>query len=1104
MKRISIWILTLITILVISASVLAQSEVESQSGSPQQYKARGMWYMPIGLSADLNRSFGASGDWYGRFELAPLGCTYGKLGVKIPALSAYIESDGTHRFISPVYLLYTPYMSIKEDKSLSNLIYIYSGGAAWGNSENESFFDAGVGFTHRFRKWVTPRLQVGFMFSSWRKPRTYASLNLGWGGIPIPYGVKIVRIELNASMKLEKADGIDYLDAGDKGRVKITIANEGNERASNINLKLTLSEFDEHITIEQPAKIKSVAAGEKKSVNLSIAVSRQLPTGKIELRLTGADKIGHDVQAPVLSVPTRSIMNATGKPKMGPLAKSSLKIIPKSGVVKAGSEVTLSATVDNEGKGNLYGCYGVIVSSYALISGKKFLFGKVRPQESIEERLSVKIPHYENDKMVNFQVIFHENNDNLPDPKESAFQVIGLPKPSFQYSYRIIDDGSEMSVGNGDSILQKGESIDILISFQNVGDGNAKDLEVEMATPGTRGLEIMKGSEKIGELTVGANASARLNVSVKKSYVEESVPLKLSFVDSYWKLRVEEPLPIPIGEAIPSGETEKALVGKFPPILSADVDFSEPSGNKFLDAEEEGFVTIQVKNKGKGAARDVEIQLQAEPQLPDLSYQSKWKIPRIAPNKLEIVSIPISASQNISNQKVNLKLEILEGGMGADADPILLTFETRQLRPPQLKLVDDVGIDDDSEGDSQGNNNGRIEPGELIEVTAILQNLGTGEAQNVSVLVKPSDPNVLYQSEGNRFNLETIQAGKWKKLTFSIFVNKRFSGENIPIEIQVQERRERYNLESTLTLPLNQPSKRLQEIVIYGEEDTGEGEGEPIPSLSIDVDVNIPKTPMKNPDAIAVVIGNQEYTHRSVPSVDFAVRDATIVKEYLINTLGYKEGNILFELNATKACFEAVFGTSSDYQGKLYNHVKKDKSDVFVYYSGHGAPDPKNKQGYLVPVDCDPAVVRLNGYPASVFYNNLSQIPAHSFTVVLDACFSGDSQGGLLLKDISPIFITVDNPLITLPNATIFTSATGEQVSCWYRDKKHSLFTYFFLKGLQGAADANDDKEVTVSELEQFVTDDTESVPYYARRFHNREQTPVVSGDKERVIVRFK
>jgi hypothetical protein len=66
------------------------------------------------------------------------------------------------------------------------------------------------------------------------------------------------------------------------------------------------------------------------------------------------------------------------------------------------------------------------------------------------------------------------------------------------------------------------------------------------------------------------------------------------------------------------------------------------------------------------------------------------------------------------------------------------------------------------------------------------------------------------------------------------------------------------------------------------------------------------------------------------------------------------------------------------------------------------------------------------------------------------------------------------------------------------------MFTYFFLKGLKGEADADNDGKVTISELEQFVIDKTEGVPYYARRLHNREQTPVVSGNKNRVIVELK
>ena len=63
----------------------------------------------------------------------------------------------------------------------------------------------------------------------------------------------------------------------------------------------------------------------------------------------------------------------------------------------------------------------------------------------------------------------------------------------------------------------------------------------------------------------------------------------------------------------------------------------------------------------------------------------------------------------------------------------------------------------------------------------------------------------------------------------------------------------------------------------------------------------------------------------------------------------------------------------------------------------------------------------------------------------------------MILKDISPVFIEVDDSFLNSRNSAVFTSATGEQVSSWYRDKSHSLFTYYFLKGLQGEADLDSD-----------------------------------------------
>jgi uncharacterized caspase-like protein len=175
-------------------------------------------------------------------------------------------------------------------------------------------------------------------------------------------------------------------------------------------------------------------------------------------------------------------------------------------------------------------------------------------------------------------------------------------------------------------------------------------------------------------------------------------------------------------------------------------------------------------------------------------------------------------------------------------------------------------------------------------------------------------------------------------------------------------------------------------------------------------------------------------------------------------------------------------------------------SDVFVFYSGHGAPDPESKEGYFVPVDCDPSLVKFNGYSLTTLYNNLGKLDYRSLTVVIDACFSGSSDKGMLIKNISPVFINTVTKVLTDEFAMVFASSAAEQVSSWYPEKKHSLFTYFFLKGIQGAANNNKDRWISVGEMRKYLSD---NIPYMARKLNNREQTPQTTGEDTKAVIGF-
>ncbi|MGB4600241.1 MAG: caspase family protein [Trichlorobacter sp.] len=266
-----------------------------------------------------------------------------------------------------------------------------------------------------------------------------------------------------------------------------------------------------------------------------------------------------------------------------------------------------------------------------------------------------------------------------------------------------------------------------------------------------------------------------------------------------------------------------------------------------------------------------------------------------------------------------------------------------------------------------------------------------------------------------------------------------------------------------------------------------------------DVDTLIPSGKPAGRYDIAVVIGNANYAASDTFNVDHALQDAQTMRQYLTKTFGYDPANIIYVENATLANMYEIFGTEGNYQGKLFKWVKPGQSKIFIYYVGHGAPDQQSGEGYFVPVDANPQYISTSGYKLSTFYENLSKIPAAKKTVVIDACFSGSSANGQLLKGVSGLTARLKaETKATVAADLLLTSAGMDQVASWYPEKGHSLFTYFFLKGIQGAADVNKDGSITMGEMRAWLND---QVPYMARRLTGNEQQPVIIGKDEDELV---
>ena len=250
----------------------------------------------------------------------------------------------------------------------------------------------------------------------------------------------------------------------------------------------------------------------------------------------------------------------------------------------------------------------------------------------------------------------------------------------------------------------------------------------------------------------------------------------------------------------------------------------------------------------------------------------------------------------------------------------------------------------------------------------------------------------------------------------------------------------------------------------------------------IDAELAPPVTAMPVKDhAYAVVMGVEDY--RDLPRVDYAKRDAEMIKQYLVRSLGYREQNVVLLLNdrATKSGLEARIEKWLPKQVAAHPDA-----EVFVYYGGHGAPDVNTNEAFLVPYDGDPAFLESTGYPVKRLYQLLSQLPVAQVTVVMDSCFSGAGGRSVIAKGTRPMLIKVDNPLLASPNMLVISAAGGNQISSAMPEKRHGLFTYYFLKGLQGEADVNKDGAVDVEELFGYIRPNVETE---ARRM-NAEQSP--------------
>lgn len=488
-----------------------------------------------------------------------------------------------------------------------------------------------------------------------------------------------------------------------------------------------------------------------------------------------------------------------------------------------------------------------------------------------------------------------------------------------------------------------------------------------------------------------------------------------------------------------------------PPILEIipnSILFTDANKNNAIDANENCCIKFKIHNNGKGNAINCFAKIIPNETTKEIKY-ADINIPLIKPQETIDVSMPLTSTTKVSDGIANLRLKVEEPhGFGTETASI--SINTKKIVAPLLQIVDS------KVSPSEGTTLKKMSP---FYLQVLLQNTKKGSADNVKVKIGLPTNVLLMESQKEEEDFAYISGGETKSINYPLIINNNYASNDVPITLYVKEKYGEYAENKTINLHINQ-SITNNNIIIKEKEINTKNQDIRIASISSDIDKNIPEAINSNSNTFAIVIANETYSKEA--NVPYAVNDGNIFKEYCRNCLGIPEKNIHLITNATLNDIRHEVKWIQDVA-----EVYKGDAKIIFYYAGHGIPDEKSKNAYLLPTDGYGSDVA-TGYSLENLYKTFGSLPSKSITVFLDACFSGAKRDGNMLASARGVAIKVKQT-IPVGNMVVFTAAQGDETAYPYKEEEHGLFTYYLLKKLQETKG-----NATLGELSDYIKEQVE------------------------------
>ena len=248
-------------------------------------------------------------------------------------------------------------------------------------------------------------------------------------------------------------------------------------------------------------------------------------------------------------------------------------------------------------------------------------------------------------------------------------------------------------------------------------------------------------------------------------------------------------------------------------------------------------------------------------------------------------------------------------------------------------------------------------------------------------------------------------------------------------------------------------------------------------------------------DKVAIIIGIEKYDR--TPKASYANLDAKYFFEYARLGFGIPTENIKLLVDKDANLIQSLGALKKWLPGK----INKNKTELIIFFAGHGLASNDGEELYLLPQDSDPDLLERTALSRGELFDIVSELSPKKVIMFFDACYSGVSRDEKsLLASARPVRITSEKQTDVPKNFTIFSASKLNQISSGLKEINHGIFSYFLMKGLEGNADLNLDKKITNSELIKYVE---KNVSKKASEL-GRKQNPSLAGDPDKVLISYR